>query len=314
MWTKQKVRNSKAKRWTKNFVREEEDDRNNRQLYTEMPSPLGDHWLSYIHHRLKMMKRGIEVFTTDKYTRLNLDKYIESNRVCDYIAGMLVNNQPTLIHFGGAEMSPNRPISIKKHVRCPGNRKMIKSFKKRRNCVVNIVDEYYTSQTCGLCGARFDPRTKSHRFKVCHDCKPSPEMMLPSVIVTKQSKRMISLMKFLIEKELEDANGNQAAGVAAEAHPIQPDAGSLLSKVKVHIKTWLVNPVSGVLEYVDAKQPAEIEFVDWATHQPKIHKTVWDRDIVAAKCILIKGMYYLYDFHAKQYLIFYLSFIVFILF
>lgn len=220
-------------------------------------------------------------------TRLNLDKYIESNRVCDYVTQMLTNNEPSLIHFGGAEMSPNRPIHIKKHVRCPGNRKLIKSFKKQPKYEVNVVDEYFTSQTCAKCFRRFDRLTKGDRYKLCPDCRPDPGAMLPSVIVTMQSKRMFQLMKFLFEieqeQEQEHRNGNQAVGNAA--HLNQPDAGSLLPKVKVHIKKWLVNPVSGVLEYVDEKQLAEMEFA-----QPRIHKTVWNRDIVAAKCILIKGI------------------------
>jgi hypothetical protein len=116
--TNQKSRDKKSKRWTKNFVAEEENDRNNRQLYPAMPSPLNENWQHYIWHRLKMMKKGIDVYTTDKYARLRFDKYIESNRTCDKHAGHLVNHQAAVVHLGNAEMSPNSPIRIKKHVRC----------------------------------------------------------------------------------------------------------------------------------------------------------------------------------------------------
>lgn len=135
----------------------------------------------------------------DKYTRLNFDKYVMSNRVCDLIACKLLNQQSALIHFDAAEMSPNRVTSIKKHVRCPGNRKMLRSFRKRPDCFVNMVDEYYSSQTCAKCFGRFDPRTKSHRFKICVDCKPNPRARQPNIIVAKKGKRLMSLMRFLIE-------------------------------------------------------------------------------------------------------------------
>lgn len=78
--TRQKLRNRQAKRWTRDFVREEEADRNNRTLYAVMPSPMGARWKDYVKHRLKMIERGIAVYTTEKYTRLNFDKYVRSNR------------------------------------------------------------------------------------------------------------------------------------------------------------------------------------------------------------------------------------------
>lgn len=85
---KQGVRNRKAKRWTRGFVVYEETDRN---AYPKMPSPRTSTWREYIQHRLTIMKRAIEVYTTEKYTRLRFDKYIESNRVCDLIAAMVVS-------------------------------------------------------------------------------------------------------------------------------------------------------------------------------------------------------------------------------
>lgn len=249
-----------------------------------MPSPKGHYWLFYIHHRLKMLTKGIAVYATDKYTRLDFDKYVESNKVCDTVAGKLTNYQPTLLHFGAAQTAPNSPIGIKKSLRCPGNRKILRSYKKFRKCHVHMVDEYYTSQTCAKCFSRFDPRTKRNRFKLCSDCRPHTDALLPSMIVAQKSKRMIrksGLLEFLAELECRE---NQSFGDAA--HPNTPFTASLLPKVAIYHKTWLVNPVSGVLEYVNAKRTDEMDFDDWAKRK---HKTTWHRDIVAAKCILIKG-------------------------
>ncbi|XP_055308231.1 uncharacterized protein LOC129572311 [Sitodiplosis mosellana] len=84
-----------------------------------------------------MTERGIAVYTTDKYTRLNFDKYVRANSVTDSIAGMLTNHQPSLMHFGAAQMSPSS--------------RMIRSYKKCPGCVVNMVDE---------CNAAINERVK----------------------------------------------------------------------------------------------------------------------------------------------------------
>lgn len=85
---KQGVRDRKAKRWTRHFVAYEEADRN---AYQKMPSPRTSTWRAYIHHRLTIMKRAIATYTTEQYTRLRFDKYVESNRVSDLIAAMVVS-------------------------------------------------------------------------------------------------------------------------------------------------------------------------------------------------------------------------------
>lgn len=87
--TKEGVRNRKRKRWTRQFDAFEQNDRNS---YPQMPSPLTSTWRDYIRHRLTILKRAIEVYTTEKYTRTRFDKYVESNRVCDLIAAMVVSN------------------------------------------------------------------------------------------------------------------------------------------------------------------------------------------------------------------------------
>lgn len=75
----------------------------------------------------------MDAYTTTKYTRLQFDKYIESNRASDKVAAMLTNREPTLIHLGGAQTPPNSPIKIRKHVKAPGTRKLLVSFKKLGN-------------------------------------------------------------------------------------------------------------------------------------------------------------------------------------
>lgn len=86
--TKQGIRDKKAKRWTRQF---DEFDRNVRESFPEMPSPRTSTWRPYIRYRLTIMKRAIEVYTTEKYARLRFDKYVESNRISDLIAAMIVS-------------------------------------------------------------------------------------------------------------------------------------------------------------------------------------------------------------------------------
>lgn len=103
--------------------------------------------------------------------------------------------------------------------------------------------------------------------------------MLPSIIVTQLGKRDLQAFRKL-DREM---NAEQ---------PNQQNAGPLLSKVIVYHKNWLVNPVTGILENVAANQPNELteSEADYdGIQQQLVWKTVWNRDIVASKCIMIKG-------------------------
>lgn len=131
-----------------------------------MPSPRGSQWIPYIRHRLRMLERGMAAYATRQYARHRMDKYIEENRTIDKLAKRLTNDKPTIIYMGAVEMSPNSPIRIKKHVRCPGNRRLATAIKKRPGCVIRYVGEYNTSQTCAKCLKAFPRNTRSHRFKV----------------------------------------------------------------------------------------------------------------------------------------------------
>lgn len=91
--TKEGVRKKKREKWTAQFNTFEEADRNDRTRYAQMPCPKGENWRDYITHRLRIMKEAIATYTTAKYSRLRFDRYIESNRVCDKIAALLVRVQ-----------------------------------------------------------------------------------------------------------------------------------------------------------------------------------------------------------------------------
>lgn len=271
----QMKRNSMGKRFTRRFTAQEQNDRNDRTLYPVMPSPLGRHWLCYVHHRIKMLDDGMRAYTTRKYTRLALDKHIRSYRAIDQSAGMLVNYQPSIIFFGNGDTPPNSPIKIKKHVKCPGSRKLTKAFKRRGDCIVIPTDEFYTSQTCGRCFGRFDPLTRPNKFKVCNDCQAKREAMLPSKIVTQWGKRDLQAIRKM-NREMRAANPNELV--------------PLLAKVKTYHKRWQINPATG--EIVNAAAQHLFDFDDGDVQRRIPHKTVWHRDVVAAKCILIKGIFH----------------------
>lgn len=74
-----------------------------------MLSPRGVLWKSYIQHRFKMLRKGMDIYATLKYARLPLNKYIESNRKSDE-ANKITDNQPSMVYLGVAEFGSNPPI------------------------------------------------------------------------------------------------------------------------------------------------------------------------------------------------------------
>lgn len=271
--TKKGVRDVKRERMARLFKFEQEYDRNETAASIgQMPSPRGISWLTFIKHQLRMMKRGIETYTERGYARLKLDKYIESQRAIDKKAGKLVNGKAAIIYLGSADFSPNSPIKIRKHVRCPGTRKLIAAFKKRGNCIVRMVDEFMTSQLCARCFRQFPRNTRSDRFKKCNDCHPDPSVRLPELIVTNVSKRALQMMREIkrtwqMMREMGDA-------IAATL--TSTNTGRLVSTKQRFVKTW--QPNAGNVELEDADQPVTSL------------KTVWHRDISAAKLILYRGI------------------------
>lgn len=114
------------------------------------------------------------------------------------------------------------------------------------------------------------------------------EAMLPFMIVAKRSKREMKLIKNALLANEVVTNGEES---------YLDLTVRLLSKVKLYRKNWQVNPVTGVLENVAADQQpielheGEMEANEFEEYVARVWKTVWNRDIVAAKCILIKGIY-----------------------
>lgn len=210
----------------------------------------------------------MQVYTKRKFIRLSLDKHIEETRASDRIAAFLTRKMPSLIFFGAAESAPNSPIGIKKQLRCPGVRKLLNSFKKLNNCIVRMVDEYNTSQTCAKCFRRFDRRTKRDRYKVCQQCIPN----IADIIDMRHhlSKKIITKMSNRIYKE---ERRNVVEGYRqANVDPVY--SHGLVPKLNVWFKNWQLNTDNTC---IDSRHPHQL-------------KTVWHRDIVAAKCILYKGM------------------------
>lgn len=102
------------------------------------------------------------------------------------------NCQPAIVYMESADFAPNSPISIIKHVRCPGLRKLIGAFKERGDCIIRSVDEYMTSQYCAKCFTRFPRWTKSKRFKTCNNCQQNP-------IITNVSKRVLQMQRAIMK-------------------------------------------------------------------------------------------------------------------
>ncbi|XP_031618447.1 uncharacterized protein LOC116337743 isoform X2 [Contarinia nasturtii] len=261
-------RKRKSDQWTELLQKQRELDY---KRYAFFPSPKGrSHWMCYIAYYVKMMKPAMAVYTTRKFIRLRLDKYIEENRASDKIAASLTKKKSALVFIGAAQIAPNSPIGIKKRLRCPGLRRLLNSFKKLGNCIVRLVDEYNTSQTCAKCFRPFDRRTKSDRYKVCQHCIPSEDESsqwnLPNVIITMKSNRVYQQLRKYAVDFVNRLN-------AANPDHIPMDSDGLVSKLQVCFKNWQLN--TGI--WKDDRAPFQL-------------KTVWHRDIVAAKNIMYKGL------------------------
>lgn len=194
--------------------------------------------------------------------------------------------------MGAAQTAPNSIIKIKKHVRCPGNRKMLKSFHKLPNNVVKMTNEFRTSRICARCFTPFPLSTLSDRFKVCEWCMPDQDdwpdgLKLPRKIVTKKSKRVYQAERQAMREAMIE-NPNQADG--------------FVPKVISYRKYWQQNAVFEMEDFV-VQRPGNIhEDMDFTADdipedmfdQPMpILKTIWNRDISAAKLILYRGKLYL---------------------
>lgn len=111
--------------------------------------------------------------------------------------------------------------------------------------------------------------------QVCKSCTPITTDFLPTAIVTKTGKRVVQGFRKL-DREIQLGPDQQL---------------QLYPKPKVYRKNWIVNETTDCYEYAD--ENSDGQNVD----HDRIRKTVWNRDIVAAKCILIKGESFLHRLH-----------------
>lgn len=196
--------------------------------------------------------------------------------------------------MGAANISPNSPIKIKKHVRCPGNRKMLKSFKKMPDNVIRMTNEFRTSRFCGRCIEPFALETLGDRIKVCEWCTPDQDdwpdgLELPEKIVTMKSKRMLQSERQEMREQIIE-NPNRAGD-------------GFVSKVICYRKNWQQNAAND-MDVNDVQRPGNIHD-EYATDFTEDYvpedffdrpnesflKTVWQRDIAAAKLILYRGKF-----------------------
>lgn len=104
----------------------------------------------------------------------------------------IVGQDKALVFIGSTQFSPNSPI--RGYVRCPGLKRFVTYFKKKRNCVIILVDEYNTSQVCGKCFKAFDKRLHKNRpgrQRICFNCNPGVEMTTANVVLTKKNIRKV---------------------------------------------------------------------------------------------------------------------------
>lgn len=150
---------------------------------------------------------------------------------------------------------------------------------------VKMVDEFRTSRMCARCFTPFPLNTLNDRFKVCNGCVPNQDMWpdglkMPTKIVALKSKRMRRTEGEEMREAL-NADPNQDVG--------------FVSKVICYRKNWRQN----LQQYDVDVNNAERRYEDFASdYEPedflaepdeRILKTVWHRDITAAKLILYRG-------------------------
>ena len=179
--------------------------------------------------------------------------------------------------MGRAQVPANSPIKIKKHVRAPGNRAMLKSFKKMGHNKIRMVNESRSSRMCGRCFGFFPLSTLSHRFKVCDWCLPDNDewpngLKLPRKIVTMKSKRILKSERRAIRNEMiEDPN----------------HADGFVSKVICYRKNWQQNAANPVINNNAVRNDNDEDEMEG--DGAPILKTIWHRDISAAKLIMYRG-------------------------
>lgn len=196
---RQNFREKKGKWYTHVYDEFAANDLHDNLKYEFTPSPKSIRYADYVEHRLTIFNRGIDAYTTRKYSRLHLDKHIRSQQAMDCIVNELTKDTQgnrILLAIGATEFSPNSPI--KKYRRCPGVRQLVRYSNRIQTMDVVFVDEYNTSKSCGHCHRRYDATPfDEYRHKrwlkkrVCSDCQPHNDVIvLPDIITTRTASRL----------------------------------------------------------------------------------------------------------------------------
>lgn len=282
--TQQNIRDRRAKTWTANF---EANCRTEREQYFEQTgqplSPVSSTYTDYILHRLTHLDDALAVYTTKKYTRLAFCKYTRAQSTMDTIVNDMVvlpkTGKRNLIILGGTEFHASSPI--KKYRRCPGIRKLITTIKKRTNCDAISVDEYNTSQVCARCfgffkSSEFEKQRhkkwewKGHRMRNCSDCKPNETYMpLPRFIETKASPKEIQMD---VLKRTQRTYAKYNTIVADEA--AEYEKGFMLQYGDLTYRRSITKQLQA----------------NYNSDREKPLKCVWNRDVVAGRNIMVKGI------------------------
>lgn len=180
---------------------------------------------------------------------------MDGQKAMDVISRKIVKRKRSAIFFiGNANFNPASPI--KKYVRCPGTKKLAQAVKKRSNCDIVYIDEYNTSQVCGLCFKKFPIYTRKDRYKVCRNCQPKAEAFPATSIRTNAGKRELARLR-------QERNQPQP-------EPAEP---RLVSKWKQFFQKKRLQPN---VQAGDGNVVRKLNIV-------------WHRDVASAKNILYKG-------------------------
>lgn len=231
--------------------------------------------MSYIKHSMKFFKEGIELYTTRKYSRLHLDQYIRTQQSMDSIVHTLtdtVANGRILLCIGSTEFNASSPI--KKYRRCPGTRKLVNYLRKVLICDIIFVDEFNTSKTCGCCHRKFDRdkhkywERKKIRHRVCDNCHPDSSIInLPNTIIAPKSQRQLENekleMRHFVYQNHPNISWSETVDLVNRNFPFLP-------------------------EHKKHNQYQKVPF-DPNIHK-EIQKVVWNRDISAARNIIVKAI------------------------
>lgn len=222
------------------------------------------------------MENGIATYSNRNYARLRLDKHMEWHRAIDKLACQLVDHKPAIVFIGAGHIAPNSPISIQKRVRCPGTRKLVEAFEKRGNCYVFTVHGTRMAHITIVWQMFPSISTPNQKLPLQEMRRLSTESSFNAANTDRHKCEQAKAlqMKWTIMK-IWGEMGNRGNAIAAAL--AQRNTARLVSKKQRFLKTWAPNAV-----IADAEEDAEA--------QPrKVLKTVWHRDISAAKLILFRG-------------------------